>query len=204
MQIIGKPHWAINTLLEGKPQFANLIQYMPKGLDMGRLGAYMNQTFSGQMNEEKIKPIRDFWKGKIIMKGVASASDMDLCTKLGLDAVMLSNHGGRQLDAGQSTIATLKELAPKYKDKIKIMIDSGIRSGPDVTRTMACGADFTFLGRSFMYGVAALGKKGGDHTIGMLKIQIQQVLEQIGCERIANLPQHLVQHQPRAAGATLG
>ncbi len=192
MQIIGRPHWAINTLLEGKPQFANLIQYMPKGLDMGRLGAYMNQTFSGQMNEEKIKPIRDFWKGKIIMKGVASASDMDLCIKLGLDAVMLSNHGGRQLDAGQSTIATLKELAPKYKDKIKIMIDSGIRSGPDVARTMAYGADFTFLGRSFMYGVAALGKKGGDHTIGMLKIQIQQVLEQIGCERITNLPQHLV------------
>ncbi len=192
LQIIGRPHWAMNTLKEGTPRFANLLQYMPKGLDMGQLGKYMNDTFSGIMNEEKIKPIRDLWKGKIIMKGVASASDMDLCIKLGLDGVILSNHGGRQLDAGQSTIATLKALAPQYQDKIKIMMDSGIRSGPDIARTMAYGADFAFLGRSFMYGVAALGRDGGDHTISMLKIQLQQVLEQIGCDRIENLPEYLV------------
>ncbi|MEP7322002.1 MAG: alpha-hydroxy acid oxidase [Saprospiraceae bacterium] len=193
LQIMGKPHWAINTLIEGQPEFANLVRYMPKGLDLGQLGKYMNQTFSGVMNEEKIKPIRDMWKGKIIMKGVASESDMDMCIKLGLDGVMLSNHGGRQLDAGQSTIATLKTLAPKYKDKIKIMMDSGIRSGPDITRTLAHGADFTFLGRTFMYSVAALGKDGGHHAISLLKTQTLQVLEQIGCDRIENLHQHLVQ-----------
>lgn len=192
LQIMGKPHWAINTLIEGQPEFANLVRYMPKGLDLGQLGKYMNQTFSGVMNEEKIKPIRDMWKGKIVMKGVASESDMDMCIKLGLDGVMLSNHGGRQLDAGQSTIATLKTLAPKYKDKIKIMMDSGIRSGPDITRTLAQGADFTFLGRTFMYSVAALGKDGGHHAISLLKTQTQQVLEQIGCDRIENLHQHLL------------
>ncbi|MBK8778897.1 MAG: alpha-hydroxy-acid oxidizing protein [Saprospiraceae bacterium] len=192
LQMIGRPHWSLATLMEGQPKFANLIPYLPKGLDLGQLGLFMNQTFSGLMNEEKIKSIRDKWKGKIIMKGVASESDMEMCVRLGLDGVMLSNHGGRQLDAGQSTIATLKELAPKYKGKIKIMLDSGIRSGPDIARTLAQGADFAFLGRSFMYGVAALGKAGGQHTIAMLKIQLQQVLEQIGCSKVEDLHQHLV------------
>ena len=192
LQMIGRPHWSWSTLIEGAPQFANLLPYIPKGLDLGRLGLFMNQTFSGVMNEEKIKPIRDQWKGKIVMKGIACAEDMDMCIRLGLDGVMLSNHGGRQLDAAQSTIATLKDLAPKYKDKIKIMMDSGIRSGPDIARTMAIGADFAFLGRTFMYSVAALGKEGGQHAIAMLKIQLQQVMEQIGCDQIKNLNQHLV------------
>lgn len=192
LQMVGRPHWSLSTLIEGTPRFANLLPYIPKGLDLGKLGMFMNQTFSGVMNEEKISAIRDQWKGKIVMKGVASASDMDMCVRLGLDGVILSNHGGRQIDAGQSSIATLKELAPKYKDKIKIMMDSGIRTGPDITRTIAQGADFTFLGRTFMYSVAALGKEGGNHAISMLKVQTQQVLEQIGCERISHLPQHLV------------
>ncbi|MFO0507535.1 MAG: alpha-hydroxy-acid oxidizing protein [bacterium] len=165
LQILGKPSWALNTLLNGQPSFATLKPYMPKGQSMKQLGQFMDRTFSGRLNEEKIAQIRDQWKGKIVLKGVASEEDTEMAIRLGMDGIIVSNHGGRQLDAGESAIHSMVPIARKFKDKIKVMMDSGIRSGPDVARALASGAEFTFLGRSFMYGVAALGKEGGDHTI---------------------------------------
>lgn len=192
LQIMGKPNWAINTLLHGQPSFATMKKYMPKGLNMKQLGAYMNQTFSGRLNEEKIAPIRDRWKGKIVLKGVATEEDTAMAIRLGLDGIIVSNHGGRQLDAGESSIHSLVPIVEKYAGQIKIMLDSGVRSGPDVARALASGAEFAFLGRSFMYGVAALGKAGGQHTISILKTQLKQVMEQIGCERAGDFRRHLV------------
>jgi L-lactate dehydrogenase (cytochrome) len=192
LQIMGKPNWAINTLIHGQPNFATLKKYMPKGLNMGQLGAYMNATFSGRVNEAKIAPIRDRWKGNLILKGVASEEDTEMAIRLGFDGIILSNHGGRQIDAGQSTIKTLPPIAEKYKDKIKIMMDSGVRSGPDIARTLASGADFAFLGRTFMYSVAALGTEGGDHAINILKIQLKQVMDQVCAEKVGDLPKHLI------------
>jgi L-lactate dehydrogenase (cytochrome) len=192
LQIMGKPAWAIQTLLNGQPNFATMKKYMPKGLDMKQLGAYMNQTFSGRVNEEKIAPIRDRWKGKLVLKGVASEEDTEMALRLGLDGIIVSNHGGRQIDAGQSAIQSLSPIVKNYQNKIKIMMDSGIRSGPDIARTLACGAEFAFLGRTFMYGVAALGKAGGHHTISLLKTQLKQIMEQICCEKVTDFPKHLI------------
>ena len=152
----------------------------------------MNQTFSGRLNEEKIKPIREMWKGKLVLKGVASEEDTEMAIRLGVDGIIVSNHGGRQLDAGQSSIKPLMAIAKKYRSQIKIMMDSGIRSGPDVARALAGGAEFTFMGRSFMYGVAALGNQGGHHTISILKSQLQQVMEQICCQKTSDFPAHLI------------
>ncbi len=191
VQILGRPHWALRTLLHGQPHFATLQPYIPKGLSMKRLGLFMNQTFSGRLNEEKIAPIRDMWKGKLVLKGVASEEDTEKAIRLGIDGVIVSNHGGRQLDAGESSIKSLERIAARYGDLIKVMMDSGLRSGPDIARTLASGADFTFLGRAFMYGVAALGAQGGHHTISILKIQLQQVMEQICCENVEDFPRHL-------------
>ncbi len=192
LQIMGKPEWALKTLYHGQPGFANLEKYMPKGLNMGKLGEYMNKTFSGRVNEEKVAAIRDRWKGKLVLKGVASEQDTEMAIKLGLDGIILSNHGGRQLDAGQSSIKTLPPIVENYKGKIKIMIDSGLRSGPDVARSLASGAEFTFMGRSFMYAVAALGAHGGEHVISMLKTQLQQVMEQVCCEKVEDFPKFLI------------
>lgn len=192
LQIMGRPNWAIRTLLHGQPNFATMQKYMPKGLDMKQLGLYMNQTFSGRLNEEKIAPIRDRWKGKVVLKGVASEEDTEMAIRLGLDGIIVSNHGGRQLDAGQSTIRSLPPITRKYAGQIKIMLDSGLRSGPDIARALASGAEFAFLGRSFMYGVAALGDQGGQHTIAILKTQLRQVMEQICCEKVADFPRHLI------------
>ncbi|WP_299529014.1 alpha-hydroxy acid oxidase [Ulvibacterium sp.] len=192
LQILGKPQWAYNTLRYGQPNFETLRPYMPKNLNLKQLGKFMDQTFSGRLNEERIRPIRDMWKGKLVLKGVANESDAEKAIELGLDGIIVSNHGGRQLDAGESTIRPLTRIAKDYGDKIRVMMDSGLRSGPDIARTIASGAEFTFMGRSFMYGVAALGKKGGDHTISLLKTQLQQVMEQICCEDVKDFPRHLI------------
>ncbi|HEX5555080.1 MAG TPA: alpha-hydroxy acid oxidase [Chitinophagaceae bacterium] len=193
-QIMGRPGWALNTLIHGQPSFQVLKPYMPKGMNMHHLGLFMDRTFNGRLDEEKIAPIRDMWKGKLVIKGVASEMDAEKAVRLGLDGMIVSNHGGRQLDAGPSTIRALTSLAAKYGDQIKVMMDSGLRSGPDIARSLASGAEFTFLGRSFMYGAAALGKTGGHHTISILKRQLQQVMEQICCEKVADFPGHLI-HQ---------
>lgn len=196
LQIMGKPNWAFRTLLAGQPEFATVKPYIPKGMSLRDLGYFMNKTFNGRLNEERVKALRDLWPGKLVLKGVASEEDTEKAIALGVDGIIVSNHGGRQLDPGESTIKPLTTIAEKYKDRIKIMMDSGIRTGPDIACTLASGADFTFLGRSFMYGVAALGKAGGNHTIGMLKTQLQQVMEQVGCERISDFPKHLVTGRP--------
>ncbi len=192
LQILARPKWAYHTLVHGQPNFETLKPYMPKNLNLSQLGKFMDDTFSGRLFEEKIKPIRDMWDGKLVLKGVASKEDTEKAISLGLDGIIVSNHGGRQLDAGESTIAPLTRIAKKYGDKITVMMDSGIRSGPDIARCLASGAQFTFMGRSFMYGVSALGNKGGDHTITILKKQLQQVMEQINCENVSHLSDHLV------------
>src|SRR5690606_29394716 len=128
-----------------------------------QLGKFMNDTFSGKVDADKVRAIRDLWPGKLVVKGVVSEEDAELCAQIGVDGIIISNHGGRQIDAGESTIQSLKRLVTHYKSKYKIMIDSGLRSGPDIARALACGADFAFMGRPFMYGVGALGNKGGDH-----------------------------------------
>ncbi len=192
LQILSKWEWALKTLVHGQPSFETLKPYMPKNLDLKQLGNFMNQTFSGRLNEEKIKPIRDMWKGKLVLKGVSNEADAEVAVRLGLDGIIVSNHGGRQLDAGESTIKPLVRIAKEYGDQIKVMMDSGLRSGPDIARTLASGAEFTFMGRSFMYGVAALGSQGGNHTISLLKTELQQVMEQICCENVKDFPNHLI------------
>ncbi len=192
LQILGKPTWALNTLRYGQPTFETLKPYTPEGLNLKQLGQFMDKTFSGRLNEEKIKPIRDKWKGKLVLKGVASLQDTEDAIRLGFDGIIVSNHGGRQLDAAQATIGSLQEISSTYGNQIEVMMDSGLRSGPDIARAMASGAKFTFMGRSFMYGCGALGNRGGDHTIAILKRQFQQVLDQLCCERVADLPDHLI------------
>jgi len=193
LQIMGRPNWALKTLIHGQPSFQVLKPYMPKGMNMHHLGLFMNKTFDGRLNEEKVSAIREMWKGKLVLKGIVNELDVEKSIRLGIDGIIVSNHGGRQLDAGQSTIHSLKPIVEKYKGKIKIMMDSGLRSGPDIARTLASGAEFTFLGRTFMYGAAALGDEGGNHTITILKRQLQQVMQQICCEKVTDFPDYLIQ-----------
>ena len=184
---IKRPHWLFQTIINGQPSFETLKPYMPKKLNLSQLAKFMDATFQGRLNEEKIKKIRDLWKGKLVLKGAESIEDVEMACQLGLDGVIVSNHGGRQVDVGQATIDSIKTIAPLYKDKITLMMDSGIRGGADVARVMSTGIDFSFMGRTFMYGVSALGKKGGYHTISMLKTQLTQIMEQLSCSQVKDI-----------------
>ena len=189
---VKRPNWLLQTIINGQPSFETLKPYMPKNLNLNQLAKFMDRTFSGRLNDDKIKRIRDMWKGKLVLKGAESLHDVEKACKLGLDGVIISNHGGRQVDVGQATIDSLKTILPVYKNKITLMMDSGIRGGADVARVMATGADFSFMGRTFMYGVSALGKNGGNHTISMLKKQLTQVMEQLSCGEISQLQEKLI------------
>ena len=159
---------------------------------MKHLGLFMNKTFQGRLTEDRIKALRDLWKGKLVVKGIVTEEDAEKVLSIGVDGIISSNHGGRQLDAGQSTIRPMAKLAEKFGDKMTVMLDSGIRNGSDIACVLASGAKFTFLGRSFMYGVGALGEHGGTQTITILKRQLQQVMEQVACKTVKDFPDHLL------------
>lgn len=192
VQMMARPHWSLAQLANGVPEFATLKPYLPGGLDMKHLGLFMNRTFSGRLNPARLASLRDRWKGKLVVKGLVDEEDVETALSIGVDGIIVSNHGGRQLDAGESTIAPLTRLAQRFGDRTTLMLDSGLRSGPDIACALASGARFGFLGRSFMYGVAALGEAGGDHAMTMLKRQLRQVMEQLACERTGDFPRHRV------------
>jgi len=192
LQIATHPRWAIEQLFAGSPEFKTMKPYIPNGLNMQHLGLFMNKTFSGRLTEDKIKAVRDQWKGNLVIKGIVNPEDAELAIRLGADGLIVSNHGGRQLDCGESTIKPLTELAKKYSDRVTLMMDGGIRSGADIASSLASGAKFTFLGRAPMFGACAMGAKGGNQALEILKRQVQQVMEQVGCEKIEDFPQHLI------------
>jgi L-lactate dehydrogenase (cytochrome) len=192
MEIIKHPKWLLETVKNGRPAFKTMEKYMPKDLDMEELAIMVDKTFAGRLNEERIKYIQDKWRGKLIIKGIASCADTEKAIELGVDGIIVSNHGGRQLDAGPSAIKTLAPIVEKYLGQLTIIMDSGMRTGPDIARVLASGADFAFLGRPFMFGTGALGKKGGNQVATILKRELQQVMEQLGCARIEDLPNHLI------------
>ena len=194
LQAFARPLWGIKTLQHGIPSFATLKPYMEKGMDMSQLGQFMNKTFTGKVDIEKVSAIRDLWKGPLVLKGIATDEDMQAAIQIGADGVIVSNHGGRQIDAGESSINSLIKLAnnPLYKSKLKIMLDGGIRSGVDLARAHAVGSEFNFMGRPFMYGVGALGNEGGDHTINMFKTHLYQIMQQLTIEKITQFPDRLL------------
>jgi L-lactate dehydrogenase (cytochrome) len=192
MQMLSRPRWFYETALAGKPEMQTLKPYMPKDMPTDELAAFMNKTVMGRVDIEGLKPIRDMWQGPLVIKGLISEQDVKSAIELGADAVVISNHGGRQLDAGESPVKPLQTIASKYSKDIKIFMDSGLRSGTNIVSALASGADFTFLGRPFVYGVGALGDKGGIHTINALMMQVTQIMNQLGCEKVTDLPSFLV------------
>ena len=192
LQMILRPAWGMTMLLRGKPTLASLTPYMPANMDLRQLADFMDRTFTGRLTGDDLARLRDRWKGKMVLKGVATVEDAQIAVARGLDGIIVSNHGGRQLDAGLSSIRALGPIVEAVGRRTTVMIDSGIRSGPDIARALASGARFTFLGRAFMYAAAALGDRGGDHAAEILSRQLLQVMEQIGCDRVADLPRHLV------------
>jgi L-lactate dehydrogenase (cytochrome) len=190
-EVIRHPAWALATAGNGFPSFANLIQYAPPGADLRTLGKLSQELLLRGTDWKRLEAHRKAWDGPMLVKGILSVSDVQRAIDAGVDGIIISNHGGRQLEAGVASLDMLPVLKKAAKGKLKLILDSGIRSGADVVRALALGADFTLAGRLFMYSAAALGPRGGDHAVDMLRQQIVQVMHQTGCPDFADLPDFL-------------
>ena len=192
MDIALKPNWAISTLLNGTPRFENLIPYMSDAEEGTSLSVAQALQVSARLGEDFISRIRDAWDGQLVIKGILTKQSAEASVRIGADGIIVSNHGGRQLDSGPSSIEVLPDIVKTVGSKLTVMLDSGIRSGPDIVKAFASGAAITFSGRSFVFGVGALGEKGGSHVLDIMVKEVDQTLAQIGCDNILKLDESYI------------
>ena len=192
MDIALKPNWAISTLLNGTPRFENLVPYMNDAKEGTSLSVAQALQVSARLGEDFINRIRDAWDGHLVIKGILTKKSAEASVRIGAVGIIVSNHGGRQLDSGPSSIEVLPDIFKTVGSKLTVMLDSGIRSGPDIVKAFASGAAITFSGRSFVFGVVALGEKGGNHVLDIMVKEVDQTLAQIGCDNILNLDESYI------------
>ena len=178
--IAARPAWALATLRAGTPEFANLLPYMEPGTGSRSLAAAQALQTSANIGEDVIQRMRDAWPGPFVLKGVLSARTAEAARRAGVDGVIVSNHGGRQIESGPATIEALPEIVSAVGGDMTVMLDSGIRSGGDIVKAYALGAAYTFSGRCFVYGAGALGPSGGEHALDLLTDEVDRALAQIG------------------------
>ena len=182
------PSWSIGTLINGIPAFGTMDQYSDgswHGNAKSKAG-FAGSQMQRYLDLDYLKEVRDIWKGPIILKGLMDIEDAIKTTKF-VDAIYLSNHGGRQLDIAPSTLQILPEIRKKVGSKFPIIIDSGFYSGQDICKGLMLGADFVMTGRPFIIGLAALGAKGANHVHDILKDELSNIMEQVCAENIKEL-----------------
>jgi len=180
------PQWSLRTLANGIPRFETLMPYSGEKSNLKSVAQYIQTVMSGKVTWQHLSDIREYWKGPVVVKGVLSLADAKKCQEIGVDGLILSNHGGRQLEAAVSPLEILPVMKQDVGNKMSLMLDSGIRTGVDVARAYALGADFVFPGRAFMLAVAALGEAGADHAVNILKADLVQAMHQLGCRTMAD------------------
>ncbi len=173
------PTWAMQTLAHGQPDFVNVLQY--KDGPNFELATFITNFAMNGVTRERIEMIRSMWDGPLILKGVQFDQDFRDALDIGIDGVVISNHGGRQLDAAPASADTLRTLPAEIGAKMTVMVDSGIRTGMDVVRARALGAKMTFSGRSFFWGMGGMGAAGAEQVIEIYRDEISRTLKQIGC-----------------------
>ncbi len=160
INIAGKPRWALGMLRTSRRQFGNIVGYVKGVEDMGSLSEWTAKQFDPALNWGDVEWIKKRWGGQIIVKGIQDVEDARLAVDSGADALIVSNHGGRQLDGAQSSIGALSAVVDAVGRRIEVHMDGGIRSGQDVLKARALGARGTYIGRAFLYGLGALGEAG--------------------------------------------
>lgn len=192
IQAATSPAWTLQTLRHGMPKFHNLTPYVPPNTDLRSSASYVSALARGHVTPERLQEVRDLWPGKLLVKGVLNPQDIKTALSMGIDGIIVSNHGGRQIDAAPATAAIISEMRKTVGAGFPLLADSGIRSGLDIARMIASGADFVLLGRAFAYGVAAKGQIGADHAHHILTQELKNVLSQLGCHTPKTLPETLL------------
>ena len=188
--MLARPRWLARLARHGIPHFRNLEPYAPDGLGIEALGRFLGSLLAGHITADRLRRIRDQWPGRLVVKGVLDPAEAAACLACGADAIIVSNHGGRQLDAAPSAAAMLPAIRARLGPDVPVFADGGVRSGLDIARMIALGADYVFLGRPFLFA-ATLGDDGADHLIAVLKEELRTTLLQLGCDRPARLPAFL-------------
>ncbi|ADW73777.1 (S)-mandelate dehydrogenase [Rahnella aceris] len=192
------PGWVWRTLKPaGMPGFGNLKPYVPADKQRGAGGAsYFSAQMDTRLNWETLRWIRSQWQGALLIKGILAPEDAQLAFASGADGIVLSNHGGRQLDGSVSALEVLPEIRKLCGSQATILIDSGFRRGTDVVKALALGADAVLLGRPMLYGVAAAGEAGAQRALEIILQEVDRTMAQLGCTSVRQLGPHLLRQQP--------
>lgn len=152
----------------------------------------MNRTFSGRLSSDKIKAIRERWPGKLVVKGIVTPEDAELALQLGADGLIVSNHGGRQLDGAESSIGALPRIADAVGKQIEVHMDGGIRSGQDVIKALALGAKGVYIGRPFLYGLGAMGEQGVSKCLEIIRNELDLTMAFCGLRDVRKVDKNIL------------
>ncbi len=187
------PRWLYQVMGRGVPQFRNLEKFLPPGGARAVGGStVLPPMFDATICWNDLAWIRRFWRRKLLIKGILSVSDAKRAAELGCDGIVLSNHGGRQLDSCVAPIEILPEVVAAVGQQLTIIIDSGFRRGTDIAKALALGADAVMLGRATLYGLVSGGEPGVDRALQILTSELDRVLGQLGCCSVAELRRDMV------------
>jgi len=187
LDIMTKPRWAMGILGTKRRSFGNLVGHVKGLTNTGSLGAWTAEQFDPALNWEDVKWIRKLWKGKLIIKGIMEVSDARLALKHGADGIVVSNHGGRQLDGAPSSISALPKIVDAIGDKTEILFDGGVRTGQDLMRGLALGAKGAMIGRAFVYGLGANGQQGVRTAIECIRKELDMSMALCGVNKISEI-----------------
>jgi L-lactate dehydrogenase (cytochrome) len=188
VQAMTHPAWAWDVGVNGRPHdLGNVSRYLGKATGLADYIGWLGQNFDPSISWKDLQWIRDFWDGPMIIKGVLDPQDARDAVSFGADGIVVSNHGGRQLDGVLSSARALPAIAEAVKGELKILTDSGIRSGLDVVRALALGADAVMLGRAFVYALAAGGQGGVETLLDLFAREMRVAMTLSGCKSIADI-----------------
>src|SRR6201996_5811483 len=187
-----KPAWVSGVLRGKRRTFGNLAGHLKGTEDITALSTWINSQFDTSLNWKDVEWIRSIWPGKLILKGILDVEDAEEAAKTGAQALVVSNHGGRQLDGAPSSIAALPEIVDAAGDKIEVMFDGGIRSGQDVVRAIAHGAKSCMIGRAYIHGLGAYGGPGVTKAIDIIRNEMLTTMGLCGVNTIAEIDDHVL------------
>ena len=187
MNLATKPGWCLGMLGTKRRQFRNIVGHVEGVKDMSSLGEWTANQFDPSLSWDDVREIRKQWGGKIIIKGILDVEDAKQAVNVGADAIVVSNHGGRQLDGAPSSIAVLPAIVEAIGDKCEIWMDGGIRTGQDVLRAIALGAKGTLIGRAFLYGLGAGGRDGVTKVLEILHKELDLTMALCGRSNLSEV-----------------
>jgi L-lactate dehydrogenase (cytochrome) len=188
------PSYLAAFLRKGIPRFANLTRYAGENVGVNGMVRFMQSESRGALTWEDVALYRDHWKRPLVVKGILHPADAEKAVSLGVDGIIVSNHGGRQVEALPATIDALPSVVAAVGRRASVLFDSGVRGGLDVVRAIALGADAAFAGKAFLWGLGALGEKGPEHTIDLFIDEIRSSLGQIGAHNVAEARSAMIRH----------